>query len=393
MRPGWRTGTRPSATGSDRRPHEAFQIMTATLDVTDLRKQFAIGRPAIDGGSLPVPAGEIVVLLGPSGCGKTTTLRCVAGLEHPTSGEISIGGRVVSSPGRGILVPPRSRDLGMVFQSYAVWPHMTVRQNVIYPLKHRRIARAEAARKVDEVLELVGLSEYADRPVVALSGGQMQRVALARSIVYRPQLLLLDEPLSNLDAKLRLRLRDDLRVILKQTGMTALYVTHDQAEAVVLGDRIGVMRDGKLLQIGTPNQIYNRPADLFVANFTGATNELTGTLVERNGTFGVVDFGEGRRADAALLQALEVGDKVRIALRPENIAIGSKDGGNCFTADVVEARYQGTQTVYDIDLFGHRLEVLELGSAARHQVVIDTPISLPKETCWSYRDSGPSSFD
>ena len=162
----------------------------------------------------------------------------------------------------------------MVFQSYAVWPHMTVRQNVIYPLKHRKIARAEAGRKVDEVLELVGLSEYADRPVVALSGGQMQRVALARSIVYRPQLLLLDEPLSNLDAKLRLRLRDDLRVILKQTGMTALYVTHDQAEAVVLGDRIGVMRDGKLLQIGTPDQIYNRPADLFVANFTGATNEL-----------------------------------------------------------------------------------------------------------------------
>jgi len=182
--------------------------MTSTLDVSDLRKQFAIGRPAIDGVSFAVPAGEIVVLLGPSGCGKTTTLRCVAGLEHPTGGEISIDGHLVSSPERGVLVPPRSRDLGMVFQSYAVWPHMTVRQNVIYPLKHRKIARAEAARKVDEVLELVGLTEFADRPVVALSGGQMQRVALARSIVYRPQLLLLDEPLSNLDAKLRLRLRD-----------------------------------------------------------------------------------------------------------------------------------------------------------------------------------------
>jgi iron(III) transport system ATP-binding protein len=367
--------------------------MTATLEVTDLRKQFAIGRPAIDGVSFAVPAGEIVVLLGPSGCGKTTTLRCVAGLEHPTSGDISIAGRVVSSPQRGILVPPRSRDLGMVFQSYAVWPHMTVRQNVVYPLKHRNIGRAEASRKVDEVLELVGLSEYADRAVVALSGGQMQRVALARSIVYRPQLLLLDEPLSNLDAKLRLRLRDDLRVILKQTGMTALYVTHDQAEAVVLGDRIGVMRDGKLLQIGTPNQIYNRPADLFVANFTGATNELSGTLVHCNGEFGVVDFGGGRRAEAALLHPLVSGEKVKIALRPENIAIGQKNGGNSFTARVVEARYQGTQTVYDIDLFGHRLEVLELGSAARHQVGIDTPISLPKETCWAYRDSGPSSFD
>jgi iron(III) transport system ATP-binding protein len=369
--------------------------MTATLEVTGLRKQFAIGRPAIDGVSFAVPAGEIVVLLGPSGCGKTTTLRCVAGLEHPTDGEISIGGKVVSSPMRGILVPPRSRNLGMVFQSYAVWPHMTVRQNVIYPLKHRRISRTDAAKKVEEALELVGLSEYADRPVVALSGGQMQRVALARSIVYRPQLLLLDEPLSNLDAKLRLRLRDDLRGILKQTGMTALYVTHDQAEAVVLGDRIGVMRDGKLLQIGTPDEIYNRPADLFVANFTGATNELAGTLVERNGSFGVVDLGEGRRTEAALLQALEVGDKVRIALRPENIAIGrqDEDAGNCFTADVVGRRYQGTQTVYDIDLFGHRLEALELGTAARHAVGTTAPVSLPKEACWAYRDTGPSSYD
>jgi iron(III) transport system ATP-binding protein len=367
--------------------------MTATLEVTDLRKQFAIGRPAIDGVSFNVPAGEIVVLLGPSGCGKTTTLRCVAGLEHPTGGEISIGARVVSSPGRGILVPPRSRDLGMVFQSYAVWPHMTVRQNVIYPLKHRKISRADAGRKVEEALALVGLSEYADRPVVALSGGQMQRVALARSIVYRPQLLLLDEPLSNLDAKLRLRLRDDLRVILKQTGMTALYVTHDQAEAVVLGDRIGVMRDGKLLQIGSPDEIYNRPADLFVANFTGATNELAGTLVERNGKFGVVDFGEGRRGEAALLHPLEIGDKVRIALRPENIALGKTDGANAFTARVTDRRYQGTQTVYDIDLFGHKLEALELGTAARHDVGVDTPISLPKEACWAYQDRGAAAYD
>src|SRR6201996_3602329 len=377
MSNGSRTGTRPTAIGNDE--SRGSGIMTATLDVSNLRKQFAVGRPAIDGVSFAVPAGEIVVLLGPSGCGKTTTLRCVAGLEHPTDGEISIAGKVVSSPGRGILVPPRLRDLGMVFQSYAVWPHMTVRQNVVYPLKHRKVSRAEAAKRVDEVLELVGLSEYAERPVVALSGGQMQRVALARSIVYRPQLLLLDEPLSNLDAKLRLRLRDDLRVILKQTGMTALYVTHDQAEAVVLGDRIGVMRDGKLLQIGSPDEIYNRPGDLFVANFTGATNELPGTLVERNGTFGTIDFGEGRRGEAAL--------------RPENIALGRSDGGNSFTAKVTDRRYQGTQTVYDIDLFGHKLEALELGTAARHAVGVDTPISLPKEACWAYRDTGTATHE
>ena len=362
--------------------------MTATLDVSELRKQFSVGRPAVDGVSFAVPAGEIVVLLGPSGCGKTTTLRCVAGLEHPTAGTIGIAGRVVSSPAQGILLPPRLRNIGMVFQSYAVWPHMTVRQNVVYPLKHRNISRADAARMVDEVLELVGLAEYADRPVVALSGGQMQRVALARSIVYRPQLLLLDEPLSNLDAKLRLRLRDDLRRILKATGMTALYVTHDQAEAVVLGDRIGVMRDGKLLQMGTPDEIYNRPADLFTANFTGATNEIAGTLAERNGAFGVVTLAGGQRLEATLLNGVSPGEKVRIALRPENIAIGNATGGNAFRARVLDRRYQGTQTIYDIDLLGHRLEALELGTAARHEIGADTPVSLPREALWAYRDQG-----
>src|ERR1700710_2623064 len=361
--------------------------MSGTLEVSDLHKQFAIGRPAVSGVNFTVPAGEIVVLLGPSGCGKTTTLRCVAGLEHPTAGSISIAGKVVSAPSRGISTAPRHRDLGMVFQSYGVGPHMTVRQNVVYPLKHRGVARTEAARQVDEALALVGLTEYAERPVVALSGGQMQRVALARSIVYRPKLLLLDEPLSNLDAKLRIRLRDDLRRILKAAGMTALYVTHDQAEAVVLGDRIGVMRDGKLLQMGTPDEIYNRPADLFVANFTGATNELTGTLVERNGAFGTVDFGDGRRGEASLLHDVGVGDKVRIALRPETIRIGG-NGANTFPARVTDRRYQGTQTVYDVELFGRRLEALELGTAARHEVGVETTVALAREGCWAYRDEG-----
>src|SRR6266540_547257 len=274
--------------------------MSASLDVRDLRKQFATGRPAVDGVSFHVPAGEIVVLLGPSGCGKTTTLRCIAGLEHASAGRISIGGRVVSAPAEGVQVPPRLRNIGMVFQSYAVWPHMTVKQNVAYPLRHRRVPRAEVARKTAEVLELVGLAQFAERSVVSLSGGQMQRVALARSLVYQPQLLLLDEPLSNLDAKLRVRLRDDLRRIIKQTGVTALYVTHDQAEAVVLGDRIGVMRDGKLLQIGSPDEIYNRPADLFVASFTGASNLLAGRVLDRNGEFGTIEAASGERLTAWL---------------------------------------------------------------------------------------------
>jgi iron(III) transport system ATP-binding protein len=160
--------------------------VSASLEVRDLRKQFATGRPAVDGVSFHVPAGEIVVLLGPSGCGKTTTLRCIAGLEHPSAGRVSIGGRVVSSPAEGVHVPPRSRNIGMVFQSYAVWPHMTVKQNVAYPLRHRRAPRPEIDRKTADVLELVGLAQYADRSVVSLSGGQMQRVALARSLVYQP---------------------------------------------------------------------------------------------------------------------------------------------------------------------------------------------------------------
>ncbi len=261
--------------------------MSAALLIEDLVKKFGTGKAAVDGVSFDVPAGEIVVLLGPSGCGKTTTLRCVAGLEHPTGGRISIGGRVVSEPERGTLVSPRERDIGMVFQSYAVWPHMTVHQNVAYPLKYRRKNTSGSDNietKVRDTLELVGLGEYAQRPVTSLSGGQMQRVALARSLVYRPQLLLLDEPLSNLDSKLRIRLRDELRRILKMTGMTGLYVTHDQSEAVVLGDRIGVMKDGKLLQMAPPGEIYNRPADSFVANFTGASNVLKGKVLERTGT-------------------------------------------------------------------------------------------------------------
>jgi iron(III) transport system ATP-binding protein len=362
--------------------------VAATLDVRDLVKAFATGHRAVDGVSFAVPAGEIVVLLGPSGCGKTTTLRCVAGLEHPTAGSISIGGKTVSSPADGVMVQARQRGIGRVFQSYAVWPHMTVAQNVRYPLKARGVRRVDAARQVVEALDLVGLREYANRPVVSLSGGQMQRVALARSMVYRPHLLLLDEPLSNLDAKLRVRLRDDLRRILKATGMTALYVTHDQSEAVVLGDRVGVMRDGKLLQMAPPNEIYNRPADLFVANFTGASNELSGTLIARDGEFGTVDLGGGQRAEAALLHPLAPGDAVRIALRPENIALGTGNGANSFEARVVERRYQGTQTAYDIDLFGRRLEVLELGTAARHAVGATAPVTLPREALWAYRDTG-----
>ena len=361
--------------------------MSAELSVEHLRKVFPTGRPAVDDVSFRVEAGEIVVLLGPSGCGKTTTLRCVAGLEHPTNGEILIGGAVVSAPARGILLAPRHRNIGMVFQSYAVWPHMTVRQNVAYPLKTRGMSRAEIDRRVDETLEVVGLSEYSERPVTALSGGQMQRVALARSLSYEPQLLLLDEPLSNLDAKLRLRLRDDLRRIIKQTGVTALYVTHDQSEAVVLGDRIGVMRDGKLLQMAPPAEVYNRPADLFVASFTGASNLLAGRVVDRQGEFGQVEAPTGHRLRAWLPASVREGEAVRVAIRPENVRLGADEGAtNSFKARVTAQRYQGVQTVYDLDVLGGNLEALELGTSSRYATNSEIDIVLPPELCWAYSE-------
>ena len=368
--------------------------MSSALLIEDLVKRFATGKPAVDGVSFDVPAGEIVVLLGPSGCGKTTTLRCVAGLEHPTGGRISIGGRIVSEPERGVLVSPRERDIGMVFQSYAVWPHMTVYQNVAYPLKYRRSGGGgDIAAKVRDTLELVGLGDYAQRSVTSLSGGQMQRVALARSLVYRPQLLLLDEPLSNLDAKLRIRLRDELRRILKQTGMTGLYVTHDQSEAVVLGDRIGVMREGKLLQMAPPDEIYNRPADPFVANFTGASNVLLGKVLARSGDKATIDLGAAGRIEAWTPQPLSPGDKARVALRAENVRLGERGAANVFSGRITERRYQGMQTVYDVEFGGQCVEVLELGTAARHTTDGEIALTLPPDQCWAYRDEGQASVD
>jgi iron(III) transport system ATP-binding protein len=215
----------------------------------------------------------------------------------------------------------------------------------------------------------------------------MQRVALARSLVYEPQLLLLDEPLSNLDAQLRLRLRDDLRHIIKQAGVTAVYVTHDQAEAVVLGDRIGVMRAGKLLQMASPDEIYNRPADLFVASFTGASNLLKGHVVDRSGELGTVDAGFSHHLVAVMPAQLKVGEAVRIAVRPENVKLGTNGGAapNQFTARVAAQRYQGTQTVYELAVQGVRLEALELGTSMRHTVGSDVEVVLPPALCWAYR--------
>src|ERR1700750_565071 len=233
---------------------------------------------AVSDVDLRVSEGEFVTLLGPSGCGKTTTLRMVAGLEQNTGGRISIGNEVVSDAARGVFVPSAHRRLGMVFQSYAIWPHMTVFENVAYPLRVRRRPPAEIRDLVTKALRLVEMEGFEQRPAPALSGGQQQRVAIARALVFEPKVLLLDEPLSNLDAKLRLQMGEEFRAIQRRLGMTTLYVTHDQSEAMMLSDRVVVMQAGRVLQIGTPEEIYRRPRSQAVATFFGSPNLVRATV-------------------------------------------------------------------------------------------------------------------
>src|SRR5436309_2128133 len=227
---------------------------------------------ALDGVDLTVGAGELVALLGPSGCGKTTTLRLLAGLEDADAGTITVGGKEITH------VPANRRDMGMVFQAYSLFPHMTVRQNVAFGLRLRRVSKAERDRRAMETLDLVGLSQQADRYAHQISGGQQQRVALARALAIEPQVLLLDEPLSALDAKVRAQLRDQIRRIQLEVGITTLFVTHDQEEALAIADRVGVMREGRLEQLAPPTEVYSRPATSFVAEFVGLSNRLAGEV-------------------------------------------------------------------------------------------------------------------
>ena len=259
------------------------------INVRNLVKEFPIAdgvKVAVNNISFDLQDGEFFTLLGPSGCGKTTTLRSIAGLEKPTSGSIAIDGRLVFD--NKVLVPANQRQLGMVFQSYAVWPHMTVFQNVAFPLNvaKERIGKAEIRERVHEALELVDLGEVPERMATQLSGGQQQRLSLARALVRRPKLLLLDEPLSNLDAKLRERMRSELRVIQKQVGITTLFVTHDQVEALSMSDRVAVMNDGLIEQVGEPEKVYHDPASAFVADFIGGANMFEGTVesIEADGS-------------------------------------------------------------------------------------------------------------
>ena len=308
--------------------------------------------------SFTIENGRFYSLLGPSGCGKTTTLRCMAGLERVDNGEIRLAGTVLSGPGRH--VPPERRDLGMVFQNYAIWPHLTVFENVAFPLRvaRPRIARAHIARRVEVTLALVQLSDLAGRPAVAMSGGQQQRLAVARALVRRPRLLLLDEPLSNLDAKLRDAMRSELRNLQRGLGITTLYVTHDQTEAMSMSDRVAVMQDGQLVQEGTPQEIYHQPATRFVADFVGRANLVSGTVTGR--------LAGGEILVRALGVVLQVasggggpGDKVTLSLRPQSIrayparphALNVLPGlviGTEFLGEIQQCQIQVGQTILSV---------------------------------------------
>lgn len=292
-----------------------------------LRKAFVSGGDgvqAVNRISLSVKAGEFFTLLGPSGCGKTTTLRCIAGLESPDEGEIWIDGELVFSSQKRIFVPTHRRAIGMVFQSYAIWPHMTVAENVAYPLTHGRgkVPSLEVTRRVKDVLNLVQLDGFANRPAPLLSGGQQQRVALARALVGEPKLLLLDEPLSNLDAKLRIEMRQELKLLFEKLKVTGLYVTHDQEEALVLSDRIAVMNRGEVMQVGPPVEIYKEPANLFTAAFVGTTNLFQGRVLRKRNAYeyGLVDTPVGK-ISCSIPENTKEDQAVNIVFRPDAVRV------------------------------------------------------------------------
>jgi iron(III) transport system ATP-binding protein len=303
-----------------------------TLAVSNLRKSFETeaGRVnAVDDISFEIGEGEFFTLLGPSGCGKSTTLRCVAGLENVSGGEIAIDGEVVASDAR--FVPPNNRPISMVFQSYAIWPHMTVMGNVTFPLSYRarngtgrRMGRAERRERGMETLKLVQLDHLADRRAPYLSGGQQQRVALARALVVRPKLLLLDEPLSNLDAKLREEMRFEIKELTTKLGIATVYVTHDQGEALSMSDRIAVMSDGKIMQMGGPREIYLTPITGRVARIVGSVNLLNGSLKSRGERFGEVETASGQILHCRVVGEHQTGDRVDVMFRPELVQVAPR---------------------------------------------------------------------
>ncbi len=359
------------------------------LRVGRLRKRYARDREgiaAVDDVSFQVPSGSFFTLLGPSGCGKTTTLRCIAGLERPEGGEIAIGTRLVFSSDRRVFVPPHRRRLGMVFQSYAIWPHMTVAQNVAYPLEARGEPRSTIAERVREALRMVDLPGLESRPATDLSGGQQQRVAVARAIVADAGVLLLDEPLSNVDSKLRTQMRDELRGLQQRLGVTTLYVTHDQEEALALSDVVAVMDKGKIVEMGPPADLYRSPKHRFTATFIGQTNLIPARITSADTRFAIAETPMG----AVTFQSGSVrpGDALDLCVRPEDLHLmrasgpESPDEPNVLTGTVAhltllgafaDCRVQVGATALQLRL--HPRDLPEKGESVR--------VRIPPEHCYA----------
>lgn len=361
------------------------------LAVHDLCKTFKLASgtlTALDSVSLNVEEGQFFTLLGPSGCGKTTMLRCIAGLESPDTGIISINRQAVFDSSSSIMVAANRRRIGMVFQSYAIWPHMNVFENVAFPLRvgGEKLSETEIVSRVREALATVQMPEFEQRPATRLSGGQQQRLAMARALVMRPKLLLLDEPLSNLDAMLRDAMRLELRRLQKEHGITTVYVTHDQVEALALSDSIAVMNAGKIVQLGPPRAIYRDPSCAFVADFIGSTNLLRGKI-ESKGTDDAVVIWQGDRLQCAAPLELSSGDAVALSIRPNDVRISSNaaSGPNVFKGIVVENSFLGSINDYVVSVNGSSFrvwtspeDVYEIGS--------DVVVRLPKDAISSFRD-------
>ncbi len=355
---------RPVPAGADLSGNRATQPAVEFRDVEIAYGKFV----AVRDFSLAIAKGSFVTLLGPSGCGKTTILRSIAGLVDITKGRISIGGRRVDD------VPIYKRNIGLVFQSYALFPHKNVFDNVAFGLKYRNVSKAEIARKVGRALEMVRLPGSEKKLPSQLSGGQQQRIALARAIVFEPEVLLLDEPLSALDANMREEMRVEIKKIQRETGITAIFVTHDQEEALSMSDRIVVMNAGSIEQIGTPEEVYDTPATAFVADFLGKANMLAGKVSASTGTTATISLAAGQSATVVSPRPLAVGDAVTVVVRPQKLSVGKEQTSNHLSGRVLSTSYLGGSVIYEIDIGGGtmvRCHTAINGKPAREGEVID----------------------
>jgi ABC-type Fe3+/spermidine/putrescine transport system ATPase subunit len=365
---------RGGSIGFDLSQHEVV-VSDPLLNVANLVKRYG-DHVAVNAVSFTVGQGEFFTLLGPSGCGKTTTLRLLAGLETPDAGEITLAGRCLASPSRGVLVAADKRDMGMVFQSYAIWPHLTVFENVAFPLRARRQPKAIIEKRVREALEIVGLGGLEQRGATELSGGQQQRVALARAIVYTPALLLLDEPLSNLDVKLREQMRAELHALHRRLNLAVVYVTHDQGEALALSDRIAVVNQGRFEQVGAPVELYERPSTRFVGDFLGRTVVLEGIHRNDTGRSWIDVRGQGRIMPPPGC-GLGDGEPLRVLSRPEDITLlpTGEIESNEVKGRVENVAYMGDHLEYTIVAAGRTL-VLPATKKERYAIGADVRLAF-----------------